>query len=287
MKYLYEYSDILNSPYEAFLYDTAVTEFPVRPHWHHYVELLYIIDGSIMADNNGKEFYLNPDDMILFHQGDVHSMYSVSNRPSRFVVIKFDIGRLVINATATPKLAYILNKVRKSDENNVYFPAGDNIERGLKEHFERLIREMEQKEIGYDVRVHSELNIILVEIVRMWKNRGLNLDVSGAAINEDEISLMGILEYMDSHVEDNIRVDALASRCNMSYSHFARRFKEIYGRSCKDQLELLKIEKAEEMLTTTDSSLNEISQNLGFSDCSHFIRVFKKWKGITPGRFRR
>ncbi|MDE5597394.1 MAG: helix-turn-helix transcriptional regulator, partial [Lachnospiraceae bacterium] len=72
----------------------------------------------------------------------------------------------------------------------------------------------------------------------------------------------------------------------LSYSHFAKCFKELYGRSCKDYIELIKIEKGEELLLFTDSSLSEISQETGFSDCSHFIKTFRKWKKITPGQYR-
>ena len=45
MNYLYEYSDILNTPYEAFEFDTLKNDFPVRPHFHHYVEFIYMLEG--------------------------------------------------------------------------------------------------------------------------------------------------------------------------------------------------------------------------------------------------
>ncbi|MGN1090834.1 MAG: helix-turn-helix domain-containing protein [Huintestinicola sp.] len=44
--------------------------------------------------------------------------------------------------------------------------------------------------------------------------------------------------------------------------------------------------KAEELLLFTDYDLNYISQETGFSDCSHLIKSFKKYRGITPKQFR-
>ena len=58
MNYLYEYSDTLNRPFETFLFDTAVVDFPVRPHWHHYCEIIYMVSGNIVATLNEKEYYL-------------------------------------------------------------------------------------------------------------------------------------------------------------------------------------------------------------------------------------
>ena len=60
----------------------------------------------------------------------------------------------------------------------------------------------------------------------------------------------------------------------------------MYGRTCKEHLELIRVEKAEEMLKFTDYTLNEIAQELGYADQSHFARVFKNLKGITPGSVR-
>lgn len=287
MKHLYEESDFLNRPYEAFMFDTTVFSFPVAMHWHHYVELIYIVEGSIFVSSNERKYSLKKDDMFLFYQGDVHSIYSETSAPAKFIVIKFDVGRLAIRSSYTPRFTFFLKKVRNEDPEFSFFPAAENTVRNLEVRFYSVLDEMETKEIGYDVRVHSEISSIMVEMVRMWNKRGADLDVTDVVINEDEITLMSILEYMDSNLTSKITVETLAKRCNMSYSHFAKRFKEVYGRTCKDQLELLRIEKAEEMLKMSDLSLNEISQELCFSDCSHFIRTFRKWKGITPGKFRK
>ena len=46
MHYLFEHGDLLNSPYEAFLFDTAIHNFPVRQHWHYYMEMIYVTEGE-------------------------------------------------------------------------------------------------------------------------------------------------------------------------------------------------------------------------------------------------
>lgn len=287
MNYLYEESDFLNRPYEAFVYDTKRQTFPVVRHWHHYVELIYITEGSILVNSNEREFCLKQDDMFLFHSGDVHSIYGSSEEKAKYLGLKFDVGRLAIKSSYTPRFAFFLKKVRGIDPSLSYFSSAETTKRDIVSRFLTVKKELDEQQIGYDVRVHAEISSILVDIVRMWTLRGVNLDVTDVVINDDEITLRSAMEYMDSHLTTKITVASLANRCNMSYSHFAKRFKEVYGRSCKDQLELLRIEKAEEMLKMTDASLNEISQELCFSDCSHFIRTFKKWKGVTPGKYRK
>ena len=91
--------------------------------------------------------------------------------------------------------------------------------------------------------------------------------------------------YIDEHSAEPLSVEALAHRCGMSYSYFAKNFRQMYGRSCKEYIEFVRVSKAEDLLLFTDFDLTYISLETGFADCSHLIKVFRKWKGITPKQY--
>ena len=286
MYYLYENQDTLQSPYEAFLFDTTAEVFPVKPHWHYFVEMLYIIEGTAFIEVNQQECYASEGDLILFHAGDIHAIYSASGRHLRYMVLKFDCNRLSVNSNYTPRLSAILQYARKSGQVSSAFPAARLKDLRVRSRFETCIREVEHKNYGYDVRIHAEISSLLIEIIRLWQEDGLSMQELFTVRTETEATIHNITEYIDRYANETLKVKDLADMCHMSYSHFAKCFKEMYGRSCKDYLELIKIEKGEELLLFTDSSLSQISQELGFSDCSHFIRTFRKWKKETPGQFR-
>ena len=286
MNYLYESSDILSAPYEAFIYDAAKASFPVKSHWHYFVEIIYMIEGTAFVENNQQEYYVSEGDLVLFHAGDVHAIYAASHIPPKYLVLKFDSNRLFINSNYTPKLSAILQYARKSGQADILLPAQVLFGLPIRERFETCIREINQKEYGYDVRIHGEISSLLIEIIRIWQNNGFQIRELFPICSETESSIHNITEYIDKHSHETMKVEDLATMCHLSYSHFAKCFKELYGRSCKDYIELIKIEKGEELLLFTDSSLSEISQETGFSDCSHFIKTFRKWKKITPGQYR-
>ena len=73
----------------------------------------------------------------------------------------------------------------------------------------------------------------------------------------------------------------------MSYSYFAKLFRETYNQSSKEYIELTRINKATDLLLFTNQDLTYISQETGFADCSHLIRTFKKWKGMTPKQWKK
>lgn len=72
----------------------------------------------------------------------------------------------------------------------------------------------------------------------------------------------------------------------MSYSYLSRYFKQQTGCNFIYYLYRLRIDKAKEMLKNSGFKINQIAENVGFSDVNNFIRMFKKYEGITPGKYR-
>ena len=285
MNNMYEYSDILNTPYETFNIDTEKSEFRVRPHFHPYVEMVYMLEGNLYAAADANEYYLSAGDMLLLFRDSVHSFEEKTLNGARFTGIKFDAARLSVNTSFTPRIQTMLAVARGQDA-RTFFDAEEGREHGFEGLFLDFDKELKNRELGYDIAVHAKLCILMTRLIRIWQSQGIDFTNVSDYVTREELSLQHIIEYIDMHIDENPRVEELAKRCSMSYSHFARCFKEMYGRSCKDYLEILRVERAEELLKFTDLSLNDIGQELGYSDQSHFTRAFKKHKGVTPGSIR-
>ena len=101
--------------------------------------------------------------------------------------------------------------------------------------------------------------------------------------NNDFYSLSA---YIQSHLREGLRVEDLAEYCGLSYPWFAKKFRDIYGISCKDYIEQIRVARVEQFLLFTNLDLAEISEANGYADCSHMIKNFKRIMGITPGQYR-
>jgi transcriptional regulator GlxA family with amidase domain len=95
-----------------------------------------------------------------------------------------------------------------------------------------------------------------------------------------------ILEYIVTHLNENITNDALAEVAGLSVCHFARMFKQTVGVSPHRYVLQCRIEWARELLAGTDMPLSEIAIVTGFSDQSHYTRWFREIIGVTPGSYR-
>jgi AraC family transcriptional regulator len=78
----------------------------------------------------------------------------------------------------------------------------------------------------------------------------------------------------------------LAGLCNISRFHFARQFKIWTGQSPIHYVMNRRIARARFLLLYTQDTIAVIAESLGFTDQSHFSRVFRRYEGKSPSRFR-
>ncbi|MBP1544157.1 MAG: AraC family transcriptional regulator [Oscillospiraceae bacterium] len=284
MHYLFESGDVLNSPIECFLYNPAQAPFPVKPHWHYFMEIIYITEGSAEIHSDGSRHLLYEGDMIILHPKAVHGIYAADGNPLRYAVLKFDINKLTITSSYAPKLRSIFRCAEKRGA-DIVLPSGFTAAVNAEKLFSDCISEVGSNRYGFDIIIKTRVYELLIQVIRYWQERGFSID-SEAFAEDDRYDIYNITEYIDAHLSEGIRVEDIAKHCGMSYSYFAKRFLSVYGKSCKEYIETMRLYKVEEFLLFTDFDLNYISQETGFSDCSHMIKSFRRSRGVTPKRFR-
>ena len=151
--------------------------------------------------------------------------------------------------------------------------------------FDRCVAEVESRGFAYDHVVRAYLSGLIIAVYRLLDAK-LPADDKGRAAGTPSV-FDSILEYIDDHSGEKLLVEELAAGCGMSYSSFAKKFKEEYGRSCREYIEYIRIIKADELLCGGRMDLSGIAQETGFADCSHFIRTYRKLRGTTPGKARK
>lgn len=288
MKPYFEYSDTLNNPYEAFLFDAQTSSvFPILPHWHYFMEILYMVEGNAYVEAGEENYVLEPGDMIAFYPQMPHAIYSTGQLPIRYYVLKFDPAHLNISGSALPPISSLIAMAAESQKISVYFQK----EKLNQEKVEQLILEsmkaLEERRFGYDIILHSNYCLLMAEIFHVWEKEGFQIKKRR---KQTEIMLnekfAEVSEYISQHYQDPLSVEEMAEYFHMSYSYFAAKFKEYYGQTCKEMILAVRLQKAEDLLRFTDFDLTYISQETGFCDCSHFIKAFRHKYGVTPGKYR-
>jgi AraC-like DNA-binding protein len=95
-------------------------------------------------------------------------------------------------------------------------------------------------------------------------------------------------EILQDHIDTNITLKEISKDLNISPSYLSREFSKYFGDlSFGDYIQHQRIEKAKELMSNPSYSLTEIAYLTGFSDQSHFTRIFKRITGQNPSDFRK
>jgi len=282
----FEDTDILETPFDIFMFDSTIDKVTYRAHWHNYVEFLYIYEGHITVECDNVPYSLNPGDSLVIMPRVIHSFYSKFTGHIRYGVIKFNHTKVKFSTKAATLIHAIFSRAMPMDSLPIYLSASDINQLFLKSTIDNIISEAKQKNLFYFDFINSQIATLMVTILRFWEKKDINLNTIIKQSNNCS-EIFKVLEYISNHSCESIAIPSLAKQCNMSYSTFSRLFKQQTGRSCKEYIEYMRISKAQDLVLFTSKSLNCIACETGFSDCSHFIKTYKKLFGITPNQQRK
>ena len=98
--------------------------------------------------------------------------------------------------------------------------------------------------------------------------------------------ILDMINYMYNHYR-TVTLHELAAQFHYNESYLSRMFQEQAGRSFSETVKEFKLRKAAELLKTKSWKLDQICEEIGYSDTRQFIRSFKQMFGVTPDRFRK
>ncbi|MFS0724180.1 helix-turn-helix transcriptional regulator [Paenibacillus sp. 1P07SE] len=103
---------------------------------------------------------------------------------------------------------------------------------------------------------------------------------------EDELILY-VTRYLDTNYHEGISLEMVADRLKITSSYLSTYFKDKTGINFKDYLNMLRMNKAKELLEKTDLKIQDIALQVGYQNTNPFIRMFRKHAGMPPGAYRK
>lgn len=156
----------------------------------------------------------------------------------------------------------------------------------------KLYHQQFQDITGYDgIAERSELrHFEYMHQTMDWFERFNRLYFKHLKVMRDDTldkDIKGCLDYIQNHYNHDITVSFLAERLNMSASYFGSLFKKKVGVNVTHYLTDYRMEMAKILLRTTDKSITEISDEIGYDNIYYFSNVFKKKFNMSPNIYRK
>lgn len=170
------------------------------------------------------------------------------------------------------------NNFWKLDHDNYFFY--NNIE--LASTINKLIKECMSSSITKDALADLTLQELLVRIIQTQTAKTLDTN----KLTDKNNPMVPVLEYIRANIRENINLKELSNKACMSPTSFYRYFKRELGMSPIEFILNEKIKQAKQLLKDPNIQINEVSYASGFEDSNYFIRIFKKYEGVTPKQYQ-
>jgi len=236
-------------------------------HWHEEIYLCATLDGESYLDCQGTSLQARPGTLAMVAPGDIHA--------NRKTTCNFRCLLMGFRALQNAVEQFVEKNIR-----GLSFRSGLIEDQGTLGRFLKVHRLMEEDEpdLGRDDIAFSFLH----ELAVRHGTANIPLPRNG---NED-FAIRRTKRFLDKHYAERVSLHELARFMRLSAYHLNRTFRRKIGMPPHEYQVQVRILKAKGFLRL-GRSISETASLVGFVDQSHFTRHFKRFVGVTPGRFLR
>lgn len=237
----------------------------LRPNGRKDYQLLYISAGKAYFCFGAQTKEVPAGNMVLYRPKDPQHYYYYAKDAPEVCWIHFS-GRDV------PK---ILDKIGFSDTCVLPCPTSFN----WTELFRLIILELQLKRPCFEELLCLNLGRLFAQIHRsqlepcVEKRRG-------------SLEMESVIHYFNESFSENISIEECARQKHMSVCWFIRSFKRYMGMTPMQYITSIRLNKAKELLRSTDYTIQEISGLVGYENPLYFSRIFRKQTGQSPSQYR-
>ena len=133
--------------------------------------------------------------------------------------------------------------------------------------------------------VESLANVLAVNLLREHSTAQPRVAQYEGGLGDRKI--LQVSDYINEHLDQDIKLEDLATLVGISQFHFSRLFKHSMGISPHQYLLQQRVERAKQLLKNSPAAIADIALQCGFSSQSHLGKSFRKLTGITPSTYRK
>lgn len=252
---------------------------PENEHGHDFIEIVFVTGGEALQSINGKEYSVRGGDVLFINYGAVHSFVPVGD--FSYVNVCFMPELLMEKITGENALALLsftaFDELCESGNGGVIRFLGKEracVEFILKE----MLFEQEKGDTPSQKIIENYFNVLLEKMLRKTR-------VSDATENDND-AWEQLTEHINDNLSDKLTLADLAKKSFYNPSYLSRAFKQRYGVTLTEYIAKKRVEKAITLLKIGNASVEEICEEVGFSDRSAFYHAFDKYAGCSPKTFR-
>lgn len=259
----------------------------VPMHRPDHFEVVLFESGELGYEVEDRACVVRKNDIIVVGDRIRHRCVPLgaSQREARTVVLSFLPKLIHSGAPLGDDLQYLMPFTLLQAAFPNVIPAGTGLAREVLDLTERIRGELPGETDRSRLAIKTYLRMILMVLVNHYSEQGATREaLSGRQGNLRRLA--PLLEHIEQHYHEPMRVKDAARFCAMSACCFMHLFKEVTGQSFVAYLNRFRVARAQTLLASTDGAISDISLETGFCNQSYFGVIFRRVTGMTPLEYR-
>ena len=238
-------------------------------HTHPFTELFYVVDGKGEFNIQGQRFPVKANDFVIINPQVEHTELSSPDEPLEYIVLGIN-GLSFSNLTPVSEGGHPFSFFNLRDE-----------QKDILRYLNAMVQEATSQQMSYELVCHNLLEILLIKILR---HQHFDLEVGKQSKATKDISF--IKHYLEPYYHESIQLEDLASMTHLSRFYISHSFKKEIGMSPMEYLIDIRIKESKILLRTTNYSISQVADIVGFTTPTYFSKQFRKSTGISPTDYR-
>ena len=166
----------------------------------------------------------------------------------------------------------------------VTFKKGHPIYENLSYYMTEAYEEYISKDVCYRLPVRANIYLLVSSVLRYYASARGEMD---RMIYHNVLRLRPVIEYLTEHYGEKTYIETLSDMVALSPDYFTKMFKDSIGKTPIDYINGIKVNHSLRLLTMTDTPVNEIADQVGFSGPNYFHKIFKAYMNTSPLAYRK
>lgn len=252
-----------------------IKNYPI--HWHYAIEIIYVLKGTLDIFINSTKYPVHEGQIEIINVDEVHHLQGRADNE----VLIFHIDPYFFERY----YADIENMFFYTDTSSANSQTSDEYDE-LRTYLARVLCETVQRQENYDEEIEHSLVDLLYHLLNNF-----NYLVHEKEELKEDINLFqryhSILKYISNNYSSNITLQDIAEKEFLSPQYLSHEIKYASGYSFTDLINITRVEESAKLLLSTDKTISEISEEVGFSHTRYFNKNFKIQYKMTPLQFRK
>ncbi|MFS0637616.1 AraC family transcriptional regulator [Mesobacillus foraminis] len=260
---------------------TRFIDFP--RHRHNYIEINYVYNGKLKQRVGNESICLQQGELLFLNQHIDHEIEACAKED---IVINFIIQpkffEFIFSYLSSDNLMsnFIINSLYNNTQDGQFLYYAVSGVSSIQELIRKMIDEIMAPSLLSESTLKLYMGLLMIELIKHSDKLGQKQENSSR-----QFLIVEAMKYIDEHYQNGSLYE-LAEKLNQPHYSVSKQIKRATNYTFKELVQEKRLTKAKQLLESTDISITEIVELVGYDNISYFYRIFKTKYGYTPKKFR-